>query len=458
MEQLPKIARERLAQQRAGSEHPAADVLAGFIERSLREGERQRVLSHLARCADCRGVVALATPEVETTVVNVQPQQRAWYEWSLFRFGGLAAALTVIILAVVLFRPHGREAQEASAPAMPSTSETANSSSSNEKQPANPPETATRLEDKSLHRVQPVQRDNRTTSAGPAKQSSVASVPEQRGEKKSYLKGAPEGAAGTIDGKLSGVPTKNNPAATTGTGSTFEKKQPSGGVIGGAARAKAAAPVTPPVAAARTRSEQDEGVPQIQGQETQQSQTFDQVESNAVSTSAGSAPAPPAQRGQVHKDAAAAQAPAPANQAEVAPMAKAQRAPAETAQLRPGHTMPPSAGVPVTSTLRWTISAAGTVQSSRDNGAHWEDVAVAQGAKFRTLAVAGTSVWAGGSALYYSKDLGAHWERVSIAQAGHSLEGEITRIELPSGTRVEVMTSAGQKWISTDLGQTWHLQ
>src|SRR5262249_16016976 len=110
---------KRLAQQRPDSEHPAADVLAAFVERALAPKEREDVLAHLARCADCRVVVALAGPEAETGVATRQHQQRAWHEWWVFRVGGLAAALTVIVVAAALFLPHGRHAKEASAPAQP---------------------------------------------------------------------------------------------------------------------------------------------------------------------------------------------------------------------------------------------------------------------------------------------------------------------------------------------------
>ncbi|MBV9608893.1 MAG: hypothetical protein JO187_05000, partial [Acidobacteria bacterium] len=124
-----------------------------------------------------------------------------------------------------------------------------------------------------------------------------------------------------------------------------------------------------------------------------------------------------------------------------------------SAAKRPGV-----AGAPVNSTIRWTISPAGAVQCSTDNGAHWQDISIAEGKTFRTLAASGSEVWAGGSALYHSSDFGADWAPVNVGNKQQAMEGEITRIQLPSETRVEVTTSAGQNWTSGDGGRTWSLQ
>ena len=63
MQKAPKIAIERLRVNPPAANHPDADVLTAFSERSLPEVERGIVLEHLALCADCREVLALALPE-----------------------------------------------------------------------------------------------------------------------------------------------------------------------------------------------------------------------------------------------------------------------------------------------------------------------------------------------------------------------------------------------------------
>jgi hypothetical protein len=70
MTELPKIVVRRLQadafeQTAQNAAHPEADLLSAFAEQALSAAERDGVLHHLARCADCREVIALALPEVE---------------------------------------------------------------------------------------------------------------------------------------------------------------------------------------------------------------------------------------------------------------------------------------------------------------------------------------------------------------------------------------------------------
>src|SRR5580704_5066933 len=63
MSDVPKFVLKRLPENAALETHPDADLLTGFVEKSLLEPERNRVTEHLARCSACRAVVALAMPE-----------------------------------------------------------------------------------------------------------------------------------------------------------------------------------------------------------------------------------------------------------------------------------------------------------------------------------------------------------------------------------------------------------
>lgn len=69
---LPKPLQEALARQRAGDDHPSPDLLTAFVERSLPHRESQRITDHLAKCADCREVVFLASSAVEEPVGEEQ--------------------------------------------------------------------------------------------------------------------------------------------------------------------------------------------------------------------------------------------------------------------------------------------------------------------------------------------------------------------------------------------------
>ena len=428
MEQLPKIARERLAQQHAESEHPAADVLAGFIERSLGVDERQRVLTHLAHCTDCRDALALAIPdELAVAPVNVTPQRRAWYEWSLFRFGGLAAALTVIVVAVLLVRPHARQAQDASAPA-----QAGSASATLSPGPVAEPTTQTPTSDKTLRdeslpasRAQSTEERDRITATLQKKETATESTKLQN-EKQ---------------------------AGDAGTASKLARLHDEPIVVGGAVASNIAVPSH----SAKDAKTQLQKAQTSQQRQDQQAQSFDQLESNSAASQQASTPAPPPPAPPSRKEEVTVTAAAPAistMQAEVSPRSKVKPAPAEAERSRLGRGPLKS----VASALRWTISTAGTVQRSADNGAHWQDVSIAEGAKVRTLAVGDSGVWAGGSALYHTNDLGEHWDQVTVGNEGQSMEGEITRIDLPSVSRIDLQTSAGQKWTSNDGGHTWKLQ
>jgi|SRR5271165_1636031 len=66
--ELPKPLQDALARQTAGEVHPSPDLLTAFAEHSLPNRESQRVTDHLAKCADCREVVFLASSAVEEPV------------------------------------------------------------------------------------------------------------------------------------------------------------------------------------------------------------------------------------------------------------------------------------------------------------------------------------------------------------------------------------------------------
>src|SRR4029077_6626116 len=94
MPPLPKIVRQRLRGPTSVSgPHPDADLLTAFAEKSLQDPERARVTDHLARCADCREIVALALPVIEdTTTAGVRPAPVWRTSWFL-RWGVVAAGI-----------------------------------------------------------------------------------------------------------------------------------------------------------------------------------------------------------------------------------------------------------------------------------------------------------------------------------------------------------------------------
>jgi hypothetical protein len=100
MTKLPQFLRSRLAlRQRETDEHPDANLLAGFAAQILPAHERTDLLEHLARCPECREVLAAAsTPEVR------KAQPVAWWKW---RWATAAAA--ACLLTALFWRPASLE-------------------------------------------------------------------------------------------------------------------------------------------------------------------------------------------------------------------------------------------------------------------------------------------------------------------------------------------------------------
>ena len=86
-----------------GGQHPDANLLAAFVEKTLTEKERTQVLNHLSQCAECREVAAFTLP-AEVAVAEA-PRGAAWRRsnpWLVLRWGAMAAVLGALTLVVVL--------------------------------------------------------------------------------------------------------------------------------------------------------------------------------------------------------------------------------------------------------------------------------------------------------------------------------------------------------------------
>jgi len=150
MPEVPKIVHDRL---RAGlpggaplgGAHPDPDVLTAFAEQVLSVAEREAVLQHLARCGDCRELVALSIPPLESSAQPITAEDseapvsttsgadenargpRSWLAWPGLRWAALAAGL-VVAGGVLLIHPGKpsavREARQQAASTAPRPEET----------------------------------------------------------------------------------------------------------------------------------------------------------------------------------------------------------------------------------------------------------------------------------------------------------------------------------------------
>ena len=103
MSEILKFVISRLRDGIAG-EHPDADLLTAFAEKSLSDRERANVLMHLSACADCREVVAIAMQATPEPALRAEPQKApsTWFRWRTLQWGAAAACLVIVGAAVLL--------------------------------------------------------------------------------------------------------------------------------------------------------------------------------------------------------------------------------------------------------------------------------------------------------------------------------------------------------------------
>jgi len=99
--------------------------------------------------------------------------------------------------------------------------------------------------------------------------------------------------------------------------------------------------------------------------------------------------------------------------------------------------------------LHWSIQN-GSLGYSTDFG-QWHEVNTQSAdIRFRVVVTDGSHVWAGGNraTLVHSWNGGVNWETLKVPDSG-----DITSISIDED--LQVKTSNGQTFISTDHGQTW---
>ena len=392
MTEVSKLVRARLAQGAVTGPHPDADQLTAFAERALTGREREQMLAHLASCAGCREVVALAAPEVEEGAVAA-PAKPNWLPWPVLRWGAVAAAVVLVAAVVLLQSPRFAAPAGKTAQALPASQERA-LISSNKPKPAE------------------------------AEQSPAASVVEA-----DKSRAADERKADAVAGLGK---RQNANAGAAKTGRATEPTEIAGGKV---AMEHGLAGGPAQVMVARTEAPKDKKLAQPPEKEAGMAEkaaaepAAEVASSGTMDTLAVAKPAAPPAPARA-KSAAGASSDyaysAPAYKDEETNVA---RADVQTrAQLKPAS-------------LRWTVTSDGRVQRSADAGHTWSDVVIARDVKFRALTSDGPEVWAGGNnaALFHSRDAGSSWRKVVI----EDLRGDVIRLVI-NGRMLIISTSTGQ--------------
>jgi hypothetical protein len=103
MEEIPKIVGQRLRTVATMGEHPEANLLGAFVERSLGKREQVEVLEHLSGCVSCREIVSLSASQPgmadAVAVGRVSPN---WLSWPVLRWGAALACVVVVGAAITL--------------------------------------------------------------------------------------------------------------------------------------------------------------------------------------------------------------------------------------------------------------------------------------------------------------------------------------------------------------------
>lgn len=480
MQNVPKIVRERLKAATPAVNHPDANVLTAFSERSLPELERAIVLEHLARCGDCRDIVALSLPETEAVEAAIVPARGPWFIWPTLRWAFVAAGVVAIASLGVVQLQHREVTQLASKRSVSREAVSLEAKNQNTSLPmASAPAETEQTKEKKLQVPALVLKD----SGNASRQASAASNQVTRAEEPSLQK--PPGSRGAVGGVVAGQ-LSNGPKMPE----QWQQRQNAFGLQANAA------PAPPPPTAkqkvdaytssnmltteARQSAQAPSAAPAINtpaenlDAHVQEQPSSPQPESDAV----GKAKQPVKVEAQ---GAAAAQETMVA--ATPRDISAGRNDGANVRNSNQLNTSP-------SSTFRWIVNSDGGLERSVDRGNSWQGVDVnaqnsassmssklaAKAARakdksdtkkeaaatpvFRAVAAMGTEVWAGGStgALFHSSDGGNHWTRVVPLFAGSTLTGDVVTVEFSDPQHGKITTSTPEVWTTTDAGQTWQKQ
>jgi hypothetical protein len=474
METVPKIVHERLKARAVTVDHPDPDVLTAFSERSLSRLERDGVLEHLARCSECREVVALALPAEESALLLVRPMRSKWLTWPRLRWGAIAAGVIVAgLFGALRYRaishPGSAEFQK--------PSQAAGMAEQAKNQPAllpapetRPPRKAEALAARSgeAARIEPPRRKEFDALEQFAK---LQAAPGDKSRFVTAVTAAPRPPA------LSHGP-KPPPLQQWQQNMIANSNNNAGGFQSPAPR-----PAAPPPSAREANNVQI-----LRAQAAPAGANFDQKEQgqDAIALNGRSVTSLAPLNGNSGGEVARAK---PAETTANAP--QSETAPAYAVASAEGSNFSPSGSL-VAESSRWTINPVGGLQRSRDQGKTWQEVDVNGGAEmsgavnrqlalkdsgakvavkqktegktkpilFRAVAANGPDVWAGGSEanLYHSTDSGDHWVKVVPSWRGIELSGDILSLQFADFMHGRIVTSTAEIWTTPDDGQTWDKQ
>ena len=459
MPEVPKIVHDRLRVGLPGgtvpeAPHPDSDVLTAFTERALSAAEREGVLQHLARCGDCRELVALSVPPMESSAQPVAAEesesavlaagrpdgkaggQGSWFAWPGLGWAALAAGIVVAggILLMHPGKPSAVPEAKQAASTVPRPEETTVA-----KQEAPVPNNALnekRAEKKPAPAERAFSRDRESKLAD--RESKLAN-PAARPAKETIARGQIEtGTAGKDlvagGGAFGATPPRPAPAAPVPPPSseTVEVTAASGPVTTEEARSDLSAigrQVSDlkangrPMSDVTTISKAKAAKTESNAPSSLQSESLDKKQVTTTETTA-----------QQQRSAAGMST----TRANMRPNAD------KVDFLRP-------AGHPA----QWALHG-NELQRSLDAGVAWKTV-LHSGRPLLCYAAGGNDIWVGGSGgnLFHSANGGVTWSQVYPSAQQQTLSDDVTHIDIYSPSQLVLSTSNHQSWSTADGGKTW---
>jgi hypothetical protein len=409
--------------------HPDADVLTAFAEQALSATERDGVLEHLARCGDCRELIALALPAadiggapiaVETAADRATGSRAgapaphklnfAWptLAWPSLRWAALAAGVAVAA-AVLLVHP-GKLNQAV----LPSANRTAVPAASGPQIATSPAASSS------------VATPSTDQFAVLAKTGEPQPKPELRASKKLQAGQA----------VMPPHPTEHGILLADNKKDSGQVDKPS------AAPSAGAGPFSYDAAAGRGTSETVEVSGATVGLETESS-NLKEMARNGVPAIEKAKPALQEMSTNERQK----------NQAAV--VSGTARSPARNVMSMSAAKLTSSARPALAHNVTWAITA-GVLQRSLDSGQSWQE-ALRVDHPLLCYASHDEDVWTGGQAgmLFYSADSGVTWVRVQPSIKALPLTSDITHIDVGGPAEVVISTSNHEIWSSEDSGKTW---
>jgi hypothetical protein len=438
MSDVPKIVQDRLRAAVPREAHPEVDVLTAFAEQALSGTEREGVLRHLARCEDCREVVALSLPPLPDAatqshregstvdVVTRVDRAHAWFAWPNLRWAALAASV-VVVASVLMLRP-GKE------PALTDASVTVPSlnAPSVDVSAAKPDQVHTSTDTASA--TEPLSRssENAFNKAGRVRQPASSAARRDEG-----FSDTPPARVTTQAAELEDRKAADRADAVQ---VSQNKDRP---------KALELAPAAPVARAEMTTREQMRAA----GEAVEVSGSNAAVQTEAsnieplVTNETRALPvekAKPALKEETESKTQAQDGLAKSNLAPAYETSNSTAILQRQASKRSSNVMP-----------QWSL-ADGKLLRSLDAGATRQAVLQLQ-TPLLAFGAQGNEVWAGGQAgaLLRSSDGGSSWTVMHPATKDGALTADVVAINVRSGAEIVVSTKDGETWTTTDAGKTW---